>query len=101
MNDQLFSERHCSLGGRSWTDSTTNTTLISEVQLEECMKRLLVHGKTPDYYRPVFLHEAMHHWCFLSPVGTTLAYLQLRASQHAAGISISSKSSDAERDLLE
>jgi hypothetical protein len=101
MSDQLFSERHCSLGGRSWTDSATNTTLISKMQLEQCMRRLLVNGKTPSYYRPVFLHEAMHHWCFLSPVGSTLAYLKLRASEHAARIPLSSQSTDAESDLLE
>src|SRR5262249_54427134 len=28
---------------------------------------------------PAFAHETMHHWCFLSPIGATIALLRARS----------------------
>lgn len=74
----------CSLGdSRSWTDLTTNLVVLSDVQLKQNLEQLTSFGTAPRNLLPNFLHEATHHWCFLSPVGSTLAALQLRAQRHA------------------
>lgn len=98
MNDQFLSDRYCSMSGRSWTDLTTNAMFLSEVQRTGDLRKLFVSSKSPDHYRPVFLHEATHHWCFLSPVGSTLTYLRFRACRHALK---AQKSSSALSDLLD
>ncbi len=98
MNDQFPSDRYCSMSGRSWTDLTTNAMFLSEVQRTGDLRKLFVSSKSPDHYRPVFLHEATHHWCFLSPVGSTLTYLRFRACKHALK---AQKSPGALSDLLD
>lgn len=78
-----FSDLHCSLADvRSSTDPVTNWTLISGTQLDTDV-RMLVTGRYPSRLFPEFLHEIVHHWCFHSSVGATLAYLQLRARRRA------------------
>ena len=72
--------RYCSLGDdRSWTDIVTNVTQLSAARVDEDFDALMGWGSVPRELLPGFLHEVTHHWCFLSPVGFTLAMLQLRA----------------------
>lgn len=72
--------RYCSLGDdRSWTDIVTNVTQLSAARVEEDFDALMGWGSVPRALLPGFLHELTHHWCFLSPVGFTLAMLQMRA----------------------
>ena len=98
MNDQFPSDRYCSMSGRSWTDLTTNAMFLSEVQHTGDLRKLFASSKSPDHYRPAFLHEATHHWCFLSPVGSTLTYLRFRACKYGLK---AQKSSSALSDLLD
>jgi hypothetical protein len=74
----------CSFGdNRSWTDLITNVVVLSEVQLDQDLEKLTGWGTSPRNLLPSFLHEATHHWCFLSPVGSVVAALQLRARRRA------------------
>jgi hypothetical protein len=57
--------------------------MLSEVHLDKDLEQITGFGTAPRSLLPNFLHEATHHWCFLSPVGSTLAALQLRAQRHA------------------
>jgi len=75
---------HCSHGSdRSWTDPVTNWTLISGVKLDRDLSGMLQMGKYPMRLLSPFIHELVHHWCFHSPVGLTLAHMQLRARREA------------------
>ncbi len=35
---------------------------------------------------PTFIHEMTHHWCFDTPVGWTIALLQMRAARRAVAV---------------
>jgi len=71
---------------RSATDRTTNVTLLSNTRIHEDLPRLLSLGEGPERLLPAFLHEATHHWCFFSAVGTALAMLQMRIHRAALNI---------------
>src|SRR5215472_4764944 len=100
MTAQRFSDLHCSLDGRSWTNPITNATFLAEVKLEQSLKSLFMTGDTPPDVQLAFFHEAMHHWCFLSPVGSTLAFLQLRAYRRAYKLHRDKAASDDEKTAL-
>jgi hypothetical protein len=68
---------------RSFTDPVTNATLLSSIDLEAHLGSIM-QFELPGDCLPAFLHEATHHWCFFSPVGTTLAFLAQRARRRAA-----------------
>jgi hypothetical protein len=70
------------LEGRSSTNPLTNTTVLSSVDLVEDLPSLL-QGALPARALPAFIHEATHHWCFLSAVGQALTLLALRARRRA------------------
>jgi hypothetical protein len=74
---------HCSLSQRAWTDLITNSTLLSGVDVAESLSGLLGWGRFPKRALSAFLHESIHHWCFLSPLGSALSLLQLRAFRRA------------------
>ncbi len=74
---------HCSLGGRAWTNTTTNTTFIPEIDLSRDFEALYSLKGLPSSCLASFLHEAVHHWCFMSPVGTVLALLRVRAQLYS------------------
>jgi hypothetical protein len=66
----------------SWTDPVTNYTLLPPTgpfDFRSLLQRELYNFKL----WPTFLHEATHHWCFSSPVGTALALIKLRALRQA------------------
>ena len=87
MTEQPFSHLYCSLNGRSWTDPLTNSTFLAEVELEQYLRSLFMSGdEAPPDVQLAFFHEAMHHWCFHSPVGATLAFLQMRARRRALSV---------------
>ncbi len=84
MTQPEFYDLHCSLGeGRSVTDPVTNWVLIAGVEIDRDLANMLQAGRYPNKYLGDFLHELMHHWCFLSPVGTALSLLQMRARRNA------------------
>lgn len=62
---------------RGSTDRTTNHVFLGDSHIEEDLSLLLSFGEGPDRLMSGFLHEATHHWCFHSPVGVTLAVLQM------------------------
>ena len=62
----------------SFVHPITNTTVFSQVDLRTHMRQLM-ELDFPLGLLPSFLHEITHHWCFMSPVGTTLALLRMRA----------------------
>jgi hypothetical protein len=68
--------------GRSSTNPLTNTTVLSSVDLVQDLPGLL-QGVLPTRALPSFIHEATHHWCFLSPVGQAITLLALRARRRA------------------
>lgn len=67
---------------RSSTDPVTNFSFIGSIDLTRDLGAIL-KGILPGSALPIFLHEAMHHWCFTSYVGSALAILQLRARSAA------------------
>jgi hypothetical protein len=83
----------------SYVDPITNTTVISQVDLRRDFASFL-QLKFPETLLPTFLHEGTHHACFLSPVGTTLALLRMRAYRRATSLR-AGKTSQDEWDLLE
>ncbi|MBS1869446.1 MAG: hypothetical protein JSS99_07255 [Actinobacteria bacterium] len=70
------------LGGRSAIDPTTNLAHLAQVRLEQDAGAL-VAGELTSAALPAFLHEGTHHLCFFSPVGLTLALLNMRARRRA------------------
>lgn len=67
---------------RSWTDIFLNHTYISSIR-RGFNPRDIQEGKVPPYCLPEFLHEACHHWCLLSPVGSAWSAVQYRTWQLA------------------
>src|SRR5277367_673352 len=83
---------------RSWTDLATNIVMLSDVHIERDLHQLTGLGTAPRSLLPAFLHEATHHWCFLSPVGFLLAALELRARRRA--VELLSETDTERRDKL-
>jgi hypothetical protein len=78
------SAAHCSLGSRdNWTDLVTNVTSLEPQRFTADFRRWLDWGTAPPDMLSLFLHEATHHSCFTSPVGTVLSGLALRARRSA------------------
>lgn len=72
-------DRHCSLAATgSWTDLLTNVSAFEGSRLDGQLHSLLGYGEAPKSLVLDLLHEATHQWCFSSPVGGVLAYLQAR-----------------------
>lgn len=64
---------------RSTTDLFTNQTIFSSSELLARLPELIdPHSSPPSSLLPTFLHEATHHWCFTSTVGTAIAILGMR-----------------------
>lgn len=86
---------------RSWTDSLTGTVFLADMNLPANIKRFVDPSTRPSRnWLPGYLHEAMHHWCFQSPVAQTIALLQCRARRRAAQMQNGSSARDREQ-LLE
>ena len=65
---------------RSWIDIGTNfVALEGQRWTYELLQSMLEPGSAPRDVLPSYLHEATHHWTFLTPVGQALAHLRLRA----------------------
>jgi hypothetical protein len=76
----LESARHCSLAGPdAWTDQLTNVVSLAPTALGDHVADLLSPGGVPRGVFLDYLHETTHQWCFNSPVGYSIAYLQARA----------------------
>ena len=83
MTDGAPSGLHCSLSGGAWTDLFTNQTQLAGFENERHLDGLTGLGMLPLPCLSPFLHESVHHWCFDSRVGATLAYLRHRAMRSA------------------
>lgn len=69
----------CSLGQQpSTTDPITNVVRLQPLQLVQDFRHMK-EGAIPAECLPALLHEGMHHWCFLTPLGHALALLHLHA----------------------
>lgn len=96
-----FSDLHCALGdSRSFADPVSNWVMISGVEFNRDFAHMMQQGKYPIDYLPEFIHEAIHHTCFESPVGIALALLQLRARRLSILHSLEASTAD-EYDVLE
>ena len=74
---------HCSLDERAFTNLTTNATQFSGIDLENDIRRILTLGGFPRESLPSVLHESVHHWCFHTPVGSALTFLNTRSRMQA------------------
>jgi len=86
--------------GASYVDPVINQTVFTQIDLLQNLPELL-QFKFPERFLPTFLHEATHHWCFTSPVGTTLALLRMRACRRATMAAAGYGSEYIHWDLLE
>jgi hypothetical protein len=64
----------------SHTDLVSNHTVFKD---QECYQALLQGQDLPVHIFSSFIHEATHHWCFISPVGTALSFLYLSVAKKA------------------
>ena len=81
---------------RSLTEAVTNQTVFSSEELHRSLPGLFtIEGRPPASLMPTFLHEATHHWCFVSPVGSVLAMLALRSQVNALRATEAAKASEA------
>lgn len=72
------------MGKRNVTHTITNHTVFSSAELLKKLPEMIDPGNPPpDSLLPTFLHEATHHWCFTSTVGTTIAILAMRGRVNA------------------
>lgn len=62
------------------TDLVSNHTVFKD---QEYYRALLQGQDLPVHTFSSFIHEATHHWCFISPVGTALSLLYLSAARKA------------------
>ena len=60
------------------TDLVTNHTVFTD---PKSYQALLLNRDLPVSTFSSFIHEATHHWCFISPVGTALSFLYLAAAK--------------------
>jgi hypothetical protein len=83
---------------RSYVDPIINAAVISQVDLRRHLLDLL-QLDFPERFLPTFLHEGTHHACFMSPLGSTLALLRMRAFRRAT--KLRTKPGEDHWDLLE
>lgn len=72
--------------GQSWTDPFSNHTYITNVDVAGQLTELVGVGTTPRNLLLPLMHEAAHHWCFLSPVGNAIALVNAQARHQALRI---------------
>jgi hypothetical protein len=73
-----------SLGSRlSDTDPINNSVLISGLKFAGDGVNLLLPGRYPIARLGSYIHEALHHRCFRSPVGAAISFLYHRGFQRA------------------
>jgi hypothetical protein len=78
---------HCALGdGRSWTDLVTNSGELLGAEVGVHLDWRGGEGDLPEAALATFVHEATHHWSFLSPVGLAITKLKLDAWRYAASV---------------
>ena len=61
----------------------SNHTVFDDLESQATFKTLLKQGTLPNENFSSVIHEATHHWCFVSPVGTALSMLYLSCSKRA------------------
>ncbi|MCK9913683.1 hypothetical protein MXD81_31325, partial [Microbacteriaceae bacterium K1510] len=66
----------------SYVDPIINMAVISQIDLRRDLGELM-QLNFPEIHLPTFLHEGTHHSCFMSPLGTALALLRMRAYRRA------------------
>jgi hypothetical protein len=66
--------------GFAHIDIVSNHTVFRE---QEHYRALLRGHDLPGHTFSSFIHEATHHWCFISPVGTALSLLYLSVARKA------------------
>lgn len=60
------------------TDIVSNDVLIQALRAPDGVRGLL-RDELPASAYPAYAHETTHHWCFLSPIGATVALLYGRS----------------------
>ena len=77
---------------RSWWDVVGANVFLADVNLQSDVE-YLIRGQSPSTrWLPGLLHEGMHHWCYDSVLGLSIALLHARARQrilHAAHTQLS------------
>src|SRR5215470_9519372 len=69
----------CPMLERSSIDLLSNHTILRDFT-DPFDIAMMALGKYPPGVLPQFTHELTHHWCFNSPVGFALAFLELEAT---------------------
>lgn len=67
----------CSLGTRAQTDPVTNLTFLEPADTD--VRPWLGFGELSEAQLTTLLHEATHHWCMMSPVGSALSLIAWRS----------------------
>src|SRR6266849_3795598 len=62
------------------TDLVSNHIVFRD---QESYRALLRNQDLPVHTFSSFIHEATHHWCFISPIGTALSFLYLSVAKKA------------------
>lgn len=65
------------------TDPISNSVMISGLSFVTDAANLIRPGRYPLRCLPAYVHESLHHACFLTPVGTALAASYLRGFRRA------------------
>lgn len=85
---------------RSTVDAFTNRAVLTSDELLSALPTISREGGPPPIaVVPKFLHEATHHWCFSSTVGTAIAALAMRSQIEA--VKATEAESDDDRSLWE
>jgi len=67
---------------RAFTDPYSNSVVLSTLDIRRYLAESFTR-QLPLHCFPQFLHEATHHWCFNSPVGKALTFLEMLARRTA------------------
>lgn len=84
MKGEVNRFHHCALGGSGSTDPISNWTNIFSLESAELVAEIVKRRHFPAKILPTFLHEFMHHWCFNSAVGRSVAGSYALARRYAA-----------------
>jgi hypothetical protein len=89
------------LAERAWTDLVSNSTVIPAIDLKKHFEQYYETESFPIECLDSLLHEAVHHWCFHSIVGSALATLHFRAHTAIMDKRLFLESRDHRRQLSE
>ncbi len=99
--NKLPSSVFCSLSdsGRAFTDMVTNATYFPKIDIAKDYENLIRFGGFPSEALPAVLHETVHHWCFMAPIGNALSMLKIRSQARMLQYVLEGHDDKAEQSL--